>query len=207
MMLYDWWHLTLRQVAETDWVQWLAVALGIAEVLLAKVNNIALYPAGIASTILAVYILLTAGLYAESLLNGYYIVMSIYGWWFWIKKKNEPPVQITCCSRNDWLTVTGITVGSFVVLALSLARFTTSTVPTWDAWVSATAWAGMWLLTKRKIENWILLNVSNICAIPLLFYKKLPLFAGLTIFLFIIGVQGYFSWRKIMNAGKAVLTT
>jgi|SRR6185503_8663893 len=207
MMLYDWWHLTLRQVAETDWVQWLAVALGIAEVLLAKVNNIALYPAGIASTILAVYILLTAGLYAESLLNGYYIVMSIYGWWFWIKKKNEPPVQITCCSRNDWLTVTGITAGSFVVLALSLARFTTSTVPTWDAWVSATAWAGMWLLAKRKIENWILLNVSNICAIPLLFYKKLPLFAGLTIFLFIIGVQGYFSWRKIMNAGKAVLTT
>jgi nicotinamide mononucleotide transporter len=207
MMLYDWWHLTLRQVAETDWVQWLAVALGIAEVLLAKVNNIALYPAGIASTILAVYILLTAGLYAESLLNGYYIVMSIYGWWFWIKKKNEPPVQITRCSRNDWLTVTGITVGSFVVLALSLARFTTSTVPTWDAWVSATAWAGMWLLAKRKIENWILLNVSNICAIPLLFYKKLPLFAGLTIFLFIIGVQGYFSWRKIMNAGKAVLTT
>ncbi len=114
MMLYDWWHLTLQQVAETDWVQWLAVALGIAEVLLAKVNNIALYPAGIASTILAVYILLTAGLYAESLLNGYYIVMSIYGWWFWIKKKNEPPVQISRCSRNDWLTVMGITVGSFV---------------------------------------------------------------------------------------------
>jgi len=65
----------------------------------------------------------------------------------------------------------------------------------------------MWLLAKRKIENWILLNVSNICAIPLLFYKKLPLFAGLTVFLFIIGVQGYFSWRKIMNAGKTVLTT
>jgi len=207
MTLYNWWHLTLRQVAETDWVQWLAVALGIAEVLLAKVNNIALYPAGIVSTILAVYILLTAGLYAESLLNGYYIVMSVYGWWFWIKKKNEPPVQITRCSRNDWLTVMGITAGSFVILALSLARFTTSTVPTWDAWVSATAWAGMWLLAKRKIENWILLNVSNICAIPLLFYKKLPLFAGLTVFLFIIGVQGYFSWRKIMNAGKTVLTT
>ena len=207
MMLYDWWHLTLQQVAETDWVQWLAVALGIAEVLLAKVNNIALYPAGIASTILAVYILLTAGLYAESLLNGYYIVMSIYGWRFWIKKKNEPPVQISRCSRNDWLIVMGITAGSFVVLALSLARFTPSTVPAWDAWVSATAWAGMWLLAKRKIENWILLNVSNICAIPLLFYKKLPLFAALTVFLFIIGVQGYFSWRKIMNAGRTVLTT
>lgn len=206
-MLYDWWHLTLREVAETDWVQWLAVALAIAEVLLAKVNNIALYPAGIASTILAVYILLTAGLFAESLLNGYYIVMSVYGWWFWIKKKNEPPVQITRCSRNDWLIVMGITTGSFVVLTVLLSRFTPSTVPTWDAWVSATAWAGMWLLAKRKIENWILLNVSNICAIPLLFYKNLPLFAALTVFLFIIGVQGYFSWRKIMKAGKTVLTT
>jgi nicotinamide mononucleotide transporter len=69
-------------------------------------------------------------------------------------------------------------------------------VPVWDAWVSATAWAGMWLLAKRKVENWILLNISNIFAIPLLFYKQLPLFAGLTIILFIVAVFGYFDWRR-----------
>ncbi|KAA9038763.1 nicotinamide mononucleotide transporter [Ginsengibacter hankyongi] len=205
MAIHEWWYLMLKQVAETDWLQWLAVALGVAEVLLAKVNNIWLYPAGIAATVLSVYILLLAGLYAESLLNGYYIVMSIYGWWYWIKKKNLPPVKISTCSRRDWITVAGIIAGSFVILALLLKNFTPSTVPLWDAWVSATAWAGMWLLAKRKIENWILLNVSNAFGVPLLFYKQLPLFAALTVILFVIGVQGYIQWRKIINAEKAAL--
>ena len=205
MAIHDWWNLILKQVSETGWLQWLAVASGVAEVLLAKANNIWLYPAGIAATVLSVYILLLAGLYAESLLNGYYIVMSIYGWWYWIKKKNLPPVKISACSKRDWLTVAGIIAGSFVILALLLKNFTASTVPLWDAWVSATAWAGMWLLAKRKIENWILLNVSNAFAIPLLFHKQLPLFAALTVFLFVIGVQGYVQWRKIITEEKAGL--
>src|SRR5665647_2358103 len=127
MAIHDWWYLMLKQVAETDWLQWLAVALGVAEVLLAKANNIWLYPAGIAATALSVYILLVAGLYAESLLNGYYIVMSIYGWWHWIKKKNLPPVKISVCSPRDWITVAEIIAGSFVILALLLKNFTPST--------------------------------------------------------------------------------
>ena len=148
-----------------------------------------------------------AGLYAEAALNGYYIVMSVYGWWYWFQRKNFPAVPITWCNRKDWTIVVGIISGSFAILALLLAKFTPSTVPLWDAWVSATAWAGMWLLAKRKIENWILLNISNAFAIPLLFYKKLPLFAALTVFLFIIGIQGYISWRKVAAAGRAVSQT
>lgn len=198
MTIHDWWYLAVKEVAETDWVQWLAVASGVAEVLLAKANNILLYPAGILSTLLSMYVLLIAGLYAESFLNGYYLIMSFYGWWYWIKKKNLLPVKITRCTKKDWVTIAGIIAGSFILLALLLVNFTPSTVPLWDAWVSATAWAGMWLLAKRKLENWIVLNVSNLFAIPLLFYKQLPLFAGLTIFLFVIAVQGYFQWRKII---------
>lgn len=201
----DWWYLILKQVAETDWLQWLAVVLGVAEVLLAKANSIWLYPAGIGATVLSVYILFVAGLYADSLLNGYYIVMSIYGWWYWIKKKNLPPVKISACNRKDWISVAGIIAGSFVMLALLLKNYTPSSVPLWDAWVSATAWAGMWLLAKRKVENWILLNVSNAFAIPLLFYKRIPLFAALTIFLFVIGVQGFIKWRETINAERTAL--
>jgi nicotinamide mononucleotide transporter len=92
-----------------------------------------------------------------------------------------------------------ISIGGFALLAVLLKNFTPSTVPYWDAWVSSTAWAGMWLLAKRKIENWVLLNISNLFAVPLLFYKQLPMFALLTIFLFIIAVQGYFEWRKIVR--------
>lgn len=196
MNVQQWFQLLWQQLAEAGFLQWLTLALGIAEVLLAKANKIWLYPTGIAATILSVYILFEAGLYAECLLNGYYIVMSIYGWWYWVKKKDQPPVKITYCNRNEWIIVSIISIGGFTFLYFVLKYFTPSVVPAWDAWVSATAWAGMWLLAKRKIENWLLLNVSNAFAIPLLFYKQLPLYAALTIFLFVVAILGYIQWRK-----------
>ena len=196
MQVNELWQLLKQQVAGTDTLQWIATVTGVAEVLLARVNNILLYPAGIISTLLTMYILYKFGLYADSLLNGYYMVMSIYGWWYWMKKKDQPAVAISVCSPRDWLIVGAIVGIGFVVLYILLKFCTPSTVPVWDAWVSATAWAGMWLLARRKVENWILLNVSNIFMIPLLFYKQLPLFAVLTIILFIVAVFGYFDWRK-----------
>jgi nicotinamide mononucleotide transporter len=204
MSLHEYWHLLLQQIKTTDGLQWLAVILGVAEVLFAKANKIWLYPTGIGSTLLSIYILIVAGLFAESLLNGYYVVMSIYGWWYWVEKKNLPPVKISYCDRKDWITVILIIAMSFGLLVVILKNFTPSTVPLWDAWVSATAWAGMWLLAKRKIENWILLNISNAFAIPLLLYKELPLFAALTLFHFIVAIQGFFEWRKIFKKENIV---
>jgi nicotinamide mononucleotide transporter len=177
-------------------LQWIAVIFGVAEVLLAWRNNILLYPAGILSTVLTIYIYAASKLYAESVLNGYYFAISVYGWWHWHKRKNEPPLPIARTSRREW-TITGVIVaGGFFLQYALLKRYTDSTVPGWDAWVSATAWAGTWLLARRKIENWILLNISNAFAIPLLFYKQLPLFAWLTVILFIVACFGYFDWGR-----------
>ena len=204
MSIPEWANLLWQQIKETDAIQWTAVLLGVAEVLLAKANKIWLYPAGIAGTLLSAWILFDSGLFAECLLNGYYVVMSVYGWWYWVKKKNQPPVKISYSTRGDWWIVTGIVVIGFFILYYSLKTFTPSNVPAWDAWVSATAWAGMWLLAKRKVENWILLNISNLFAIPLLVYKQLPLFAALVLFLFIVAIFGYFDWRKIIRQENSV---
>ena len=204
MGLQEWAALFWKQISETDIIQWLAVATGVAEVIFAKANKIWLYPAGLISTLLTVYILLTAGLYAESLLNGYYVVMSIYGWWYWAKKKNLVPVAISYSNKKDWMITVLIVMLSFAVLAVILKYRTSSTVPVWDAWVAATAWAGMWLLSRRKIENWILLNISNLFAVPLLLYKQLPLFALLTVFLFIVALFGYLDWRLMIREQKII---
>lgn len=202
MNLQEWIRLLWQQIGETPLLQWIAVSLGVTEVLLARANKIWLYPAGIGATTLSVFILFEAGLYAECLLNGYYIVMSIYGWWYWVKKKHKPAVKVSFTRQQEWMVVMMIVGIGFAVLYLSLKYFTPSTVPIADAFVSATAWAGMWLLARRKVENWVLLNISNAVAVPLLFHKQLPLYAGLTIFLFIIAVQGYFQWRKIARKNK-----
>lgn len=192
----EFWRIFREQVAVTGVVEWTAIVFGLAEVLLARVNNILLYPAGIISTVATIYILLVPHLYADSLLNVYYLVMSIYGWWHWSRGKDVPPLPITPTTRKEWGITVAIAVGGFIVGYVVLKNFTNSTVPAADAWVSATAWAGTWLLTRRKIENWLLLNVSNLFAIPLYFYKGLPMYAIFTAFLFIIAIFGYFDWRK-----------
>jgi nicotinamide mononucleotide transporter len=93
----------------------------------------------------------------------------------------------------------GIAILGWGFLYIILEHFTDSDVPIMDAFVSSTAWAGMWLLAKRKLENWVWLNVSNLVAIPLLFHKNLAMFALLTVFLFVIAIFGYLDWKKILN--------
>ncbi len=196
MNLHEWAQAFAVQLQAVPALEWLGVAFGVAEVLLARANKIALYPCGIIAVVISTYIFFNAGLYAESALNLYYFIMSIYGWWFWVNRKQHAAPAISRSTKQEWIITLSIVLASFVLLYTVLAKFTDSTVPVADAWVSATAWAGMWLLAKRKIENWILLNISNAFAIPLLLYKGLPLYAALTLFLFIIAMLGYIDWNK-----------
>jgi nicotinamide mononucleotide transporter len=199
----NWAHLFLEQIKATSLLEWLAVILGVAEVLLARANKVALYPTGIASTLISIYLLLNAHLFAESALSVYYVVMSIYGWYHWIKKRDQPQVMVSFATRQEWIVTLLISFVGWGILYLLLINYTPSTVPIMDAWVSSTAWAGMWLLARRKVENWVLLNVSNLFAIPLLFHKHLVMFSVLTLILFIVAIFGYLDWRKIAKGEKA----
>src|SRR5690606_4537619 len=151
----EWLILIEENLATITWLQFIAVALGVTEVLLAKKNNVWLYPTGIASTLISIFLLFEVRLYAESLLNLYYVIMSIYGWIFWVRKRHSSPLRISYSNRNDWTITLCIVFIGWGLLYLLLTNFTDSDVPVWDAVVSSTAWAGMWLLARRKIENWI----------------------------------------------------
>jgi len=192
------------EIVNTPLLQWAGVLLGVVQVLLAKANKVTLYPFGIASILITLYVLYEAGLYAEILLNLYYLTMSVYGWIHWMHRNEEaPPVKVGYSNKREWIITLLIVAIGFPILYYTLIHFTDSNVPAWDAWVSATAWAGMWLLAERKIENWIWLNISNAIAVPLLVYKGLHLYAVLTLFLFIVAVFGYIDWRRIIRQERA----
>ncbi|MCD0487732.1 nicotinamide riboside transporter PnuC [Pedobacter sp. MC2016-14] len=199
MSIKEWYELFSSQIGQTGLIEWLAVGFGVSEVILAKKNNIWLYPTGIISVTLSMFILLDVKLYAETLLNGYYLVMSAYGWIVWKKRKGEPPLAISRSNGKELGLAFLICMVGFAVLYTVLRLYTDSDVIVWDAFVSATAWAGMWLLARRKIENWIFLNVSNLFAIPLLVHKNLPMYALLTVILFIVAIFGFFEWKMILN--------
>lgn len=189
----------IQAFLSTSWLERFSVGCGIIQVLLSKNNKVSNYLFGILGIISGMYVLFGAKLYADIALNMYYLVLSVYGWWYWKTNKEASEQPITGCNKREWSIVASIVIVAFIVLYFSLISFTDSDVPVWDAWVSATAWAGMWLLARRKIENWILLNISNAFAIPLLIHKDLYLFALLTTFLFIVAIFGYFKWAKIMK--------
>lgn len=186
------------QLLQTSIPEAVAVVFSIISVLLARINHAALYPTGIVGTALFTWVMADAGLYAESWLNGYYFLMSIYGWWLWGKKRgHRNAAAISKNNSRDWLVTGMIVVCGWALLFFTLRYLTDSDVPALDALVAATAWAGMWLLAKHKIENWILLNISNLIAIPLQFHKGIPLTAFLTAFLFVVAIFGYLRWSRL----------
>ena len=192
--------LLIQQIRQTSTLEWIAVVFGVSQVLLARKNNIWLYPTGIISVICSSILFFQSLLYAETLLQGYYLLMSIYGWANWSNQSGSGASQITRSEQQEkWITW-GIAVLGWGLLYGVLSTFTDSDVPILDAFVSSTAWAGMWLLAKRKLENWIWLNVSNLVAIPLLLYKQLYLFSILTLILFVVAIFGYLDWKKTLDS-------
>lgn len=194
----------LTAFQSTSWLERFSVICGIIQVILSKNNRSSNYLFGIMGIVSGMYLLFEAKLYAEIALSMYYLVMSIYGWWYWNTKTDATAHIISYCTKQEYVTAAAISLVGFGILYLILSKYTDSDVPVWDAWVSSTAWAGMWLLAKRKIENWILLNISNLFAIPLQIHKNLYLVATLTAFLFIMAILGYFKWKQIINQQKNI---
>lgn len=187
-------------LTKTTCLEWFAVVFSILQVLLAQKNNIHNYLFGIAGIILAMFVKFKAKLYAEFTLDIYYLLMSIYGYLYWKYGKSSKQTPITFSTKSELYKATAIVIASFTLFFLLLKQFTNSDVPFEDAIVTAFAWAGMWLMAKRKIENWIFLNISNLLAIPLLIFKELYLFAALTAFLFIVAIFGYVNWKKLIKS-------
>ena len=184
---------------QTTGTQWFGVLFSMIQVVLAWRNNPNNYLFGMAGITLTLYVMFVSKLYGEFTLNLYYLVMSIYGWLYWKYGKQKEEAKISTTTGQEKLIVLGIISFTFGLFWFFLTHYTDSDVPIWDAIVSAFAWAGMWLMAKRKVENWILLNISNFIAVPLMVHKNLYLYAGLTVFLFIVAILGYIKWSRMLK--------
>lgn len=183
----------------------LAVGFAIASVLFAYRNSVWVYPTGIAGILLSVYIFVNEQykLYPDAALNLYYLVMSIYGWYIWTRKDvQEHETPVSWCSRKELITASMIFLVLWGGLYWWLSTYRINNVPLLDSFTSAMASAGMWLLAKRKIENWLAFLIADAVDIILFFIKKLILFSGLNIFYIVIAWLGYLSWKKIYRRQK-----
>ena len=188
------------------WPEAVSTIAQIASVWYARKNNLLVYPTGIIGVLLASYVyffLAHPPLYADAMLNIYYFVMSVYGWYNWVQKKNETFVYpISWCSKNELRFGIGFFLFFWGIIYFVLIKFTNSNTPVLDSLVSSSAVTAMWWMAKRKIENWLAWIFSNIVAIPLNFYKGLMLFTLMYVLFLIMAWYGYQEWLKKYRLAK-----
>jgi nicotinamide mononucleotide transporter len=186
-----------ENIMASTWLEAVAVITGLLSVWFAKKENILVYPTGIVSVLIYVYLCLSVKLYADMSINAFYFVMSIYGWVKWSRKTGGKPSRpITWATRQEWtFSVVGVIV-FFIILYFILKNYTDSNVPFWDALTTAIFIIGMWLMALKKIENWLAWIAGDLICIPLFTSKGLILTSfQFTIFL-ILAILGYLEWRN-----------
>lgn len=187
----------LKDLHQTGWLEFIAVVTGIASVVFSRKENILVYPVGMISTGISIFLYITHGLYADASVNLYYTVMSIIGWIMWSKKTDgKTALHITVSSIKDWRDSLLFFSAFWVVLYGLLSRFTDSTVPIADSFTSAAAFTGMWLMNKKKLENWTWWIITDLASVPLNFYKHLVFFSFQYLVFLILATMGYITWRK-----------
>ena len=179
-----------------------AVVMGLASVYFAKKDHLWVYPTGMISTAIYVYLLVQAGLVGDVLINAYYFIMSVYGWFYWTQKKEGITVHaIASINRRETLMSVFLFIGSIVGVGLLYVFFDKAndwTAPV-DTLTTALFFVGMWLMARRKIQHWIFWIIGHVISVPLYLVKGLGLTSLQYIIFTLIAIFGYREWKKRLH--------
>lgn len=201
MNFQEFWDKLISNIQHTGWKEWVSTITQIASVWYARKNNVLVYPTGIIGVVLAAYLYFFDShppLYADGVLNVYYFVMSVYGWYNWVQKKDAEHLTypISWCSKKELSIGAALFFVSWGAIYFALIKITDSNTPILDSLVSASAVVAMWWMAKRKIENWLGWIISNIVAVPLNFYKEFYLFTLMYVLFLGMAIWGFIEWKK-----------
>ncbi|UAB76212.1 nicotinamide riboside transporter PnuC [Mesoflavibacter sp. SCSIO 43206] len=180
----------------------IAVIFGFLSVWYSKQNKVLVFPTGMISTIIFVYLLLKWELLGDMMINAYYFIMSVYGWYFWTKKVDQThvtPISTTTTKEKQASVAIFIATLIFVFAVYKTFDKWTSWVAYVDALTTAIFFVGMWLMAKRKIENWIFWIIGDIISVPLYFYKGFTFTSFQYLGFTVIAIYGYLAWKKLLN--------
>mgnify|MGYP006184922335 FL=1 len=184
------------------------VLFGLASVWYAKKDSILVFPTGIVSTTIYIYLLWKWQLLGDMSINFYYTIMSVYGWYHWTRKKDTTdlyPIAQISKSEVKWaIVIFVLTLVAVVLIYDFFDKFTQ-----WSSYVDTLTtglfFVGMWLMAKRKIEHWIFWIIGDIISIPLYFIKGYT-FTSIQYLIFtIIAIFGYIEWKKTLNNSTQAL--
>jgi len=192
-----------EELSHTTWLEFIAVITGIASVWYSRKENILVYPVGLFNTIIYIYLSVKGSLYGEASVNLYYTVMSIYGWIIWAKKDTQHNVvlHITHSNKKEWVQQILFFAAFYFAIFFCLrflknGLFAPGAIPWADAFASATAYTGMWLMAKKKVESWYWWIATDVASVPLYFIKHYAFTSVYYVILSIFAFWGLMEWIK-----------
>ena len=201
--LYDFFLEAYSAYSKLDiGLEFLAFSFGIISVIFAKKENILVYPTGIICTVITVYILYKAQYFGDMMMNIYYSLMSIYGWWNWSRIQNDKYLlKITRFSKNDLgLTVFLFLLTITITYAVYTFNLTEIKIPNYiDIFTSGIFFTAMWLMANKKLESWVFWIIGDIITVPLYAYRGLGMLSLQYIIFTILAIQGYIEWKKHLS--------
>ena len=209
MSLAEIYQQFIADMSHTTWYEYVAVFAGIASVWYSRAENILVYPVGLINTIIYIFISVKGNLLGEATVNLYYTIMSIIGWYMWMKKDSQKEVilHVSYATKKEWVYQLAFFLFFYLTIFFALTyfkkEFFEGVIPWADAFASATAFTGMWLMTKKKVESWYWWIATNIASIPLYFVKHYVFTSVYYIVLLVMAVFGLIEWMKKTKIIKA----
>jgi nicotinamide mononucleotide transporter len=192
-------------IKNTSLLEYIAVFAGIISVVLSRIENVWVYPTGLVNTVIYIYLSFKFHLIGEASVNFYYTVMSIYGWWLWTRKDKEqrPLISVSSSNGKEWIQQLVFFLSFYVALFFSLTylkRHFPGAIPWADAFASATAYTGMWLMAKKKVESWWWWIATDAASVPLYYVKGLAFTGVYYVALLVLAVFGLIEWQRRAKA-------
>ena len=186
----------------------IAVIFGFLSVWYSKQNKIWVFPTGMISTLIFVYLLLKWELLGDMMINGYYFIMSVYGWYIWTRKVDAThvtPISSTTTKEKKISIIIFLATLVFVFFVYKYFEKWTNWVAYVDTFTTAIFFVGMWLMAKRKIEKWIFWIIGDIISVPLYFYKGFTFTSFQYLGFTFIAIFGYIAWKRNLDKNPLIL--
>ena len=183
-----------------------AAVVGAISVYLSVRQNIWSWPTAIVNVVLYALVFYQAKLYADMGLQVIYAGLSIYGWYEWLHGgENRTELHVSRTSSRLAIGLGGIALAGAVALGFLLRGATDAALPFMDSFLSSTSLVAQWMMTKKKLENWLVWIAVDVLYVGMFVFKGLYVTAGLYFVFLVLAVRGFIDWRRSLRAGAPIL--
>ena len=193
-------HGLTAAVRSTSYVELIAVVFGLLSVYLSAREHIVSWPTAIVNVGIFFFLFWKAKLYADAVLQLVYLTLSVYGWYEWLYGgAQHSRLKVSKTTRTEWLIVTPLFLVGGLGLGALLARYTDSPIPYFDAMLTAASLVAQWMMTRKRLENWLIWIAADIVYVPVFIRRGLPFTALQYAVFLVLAAMGWYGWRQSLR--------